>query len=108
MQSVNEVNASNFDQIVLQSKVPVVVDFFATWCGPCRQLGPILEKLSTEVSAKALVVKVNADDSSDLAAKYNVSGLPTLLFFKDGVVVERHAGLMSLSNLKATIEKHSS
>jgi thioredoxin 1 len=108
MPGVNEVNASNFDQVVLQSKLPVVVDFFATWCGPCRQLSPVLERLSTDVDGKALVVKVNADSSMELAAQYNVSGLPTLLFFKDGAIVDRHAGLMSLPDLKRTIEKHSS
>ncbi len=107
MQGVTEVNASNFDQVVLKSAVPVVVDFYATWCGPCRQLSPVLERLATDIGDKALVVKVNADDSIDLAAQYNVSGLPTLLFFKDGAVVHRHPGLMSLSDLKANIDKHS-
>lgn len=104
MQGVIEVNASNFDQTVLASAQPVLVDFYAPWCGPCRQLGPILERLATELSGKVTIVKVNADTSMDLAAKYNVSGLPTLLLFKDGAIVQRKAGLVSLTELKRACE----
>ena len=104
MQGVIEVNASNFDQVVLKSTLPVVVDFYATWCGPCRQLSPILERLATDLAGAAVVVKVNADDSMELAAQYGVSGLPTLLFFKDGAVADRKHGLVSIAELKRTVE----
>jgi thioredoxin 1 len=100
MQGVTELTASNFDGTVLESSQPVVVDFYATWCGPCRQMSPLLERLSAEYAGRVRVVKVNADSSMDLAAKYNVSGLPTLLFFKNGQIVERKAGLVPLGELK--------
>jgi thioredoxin 1 len=104
MQGVIEVNASNFDQVVLASSQPVVVDFYAPWCGPCRQLSPILERLSTDLTGKVTVVKVNADQCIELAAKYNVAGLPTLLFFKNGDIADRKAGLVSLNELKRICE----
>lgn len=103
MSRVTEVNATNFN-LVLESKLPVVVDFYAPWCGPCRQLAPILERFATDNDGQVLVVKINADESIDLAAQYGVSGLPTLLFFKDGAVKERQAGLMSGAELKRKVE----
>ncbi len=104
MKGVTEVTASTFDQVVLQSDKPVVVDFYATWCGPCKQLGPIMKQLATDVGGEAVVVKVNADDCIDLAATYNVSGLPTIMFFNKGAEVERHAGVLSLTELKRKID----
>ena len=105
MQGVIEATATTFDQLVLEERnLPVIVDFYATWCGPCRQLSPILERLSQDFAGQVKIVKVNADECIDLAASYNVSGLPTLLFFKDGVLIDRNPGLMSLSNLKTAIE----
>jgi len=104
MQGVIPVNASNFDQVVLKSNLPVVVDFYATWCGPCRQLSPILDRLATELNGKAVVVKINTDESMDLAAQYGVSGLPTILFFKNGDVADRKTGLVGLAELKRICE----
>ena len=89
------VSSSDFDKKVLQSKTPVVVDFFAAWCGPCRQLGPIFDQVSQEVGSSCNMVKVNIDDDRDLAIKYGVSSIPTLLFFKDGQVVSKETGFMS-------------
>lgn len=105
MQGVTELNASNFDRAVLESTQPIVVDFYAPWCGPCRQLSPLLDRLAAEYAGRVTVVKVNADSSMDLAAKYNVSGLPTLLFFKNGQIAERKAGLVPLGELKRICEK---
>ncbi|NLZ55997.1 MAG: thioredoxin, partial [Clostridiaceae bacterium] len=78
------VNEKNFEQEVLKNDKPVVVDFYADWCGPCRMLAPILEQLDAAVAGKAVVAKLNVDENQQLAAKYNVMSIPTLIFFKDG------------------------
>ena len=103
---VQEINVDNFTEEVINSDKLTVVDFFATWCGPCRKLGPILEEVETELGDKVNFQKIDTDDNIDAAKEYQVSGLPTLLVFKDGEVVERMVGLMPKSSVITNIEKH--
>ena len=103
---VQEINVDNFTEEVINSDKLTVVDFFATWCGPCRKLGPILEEVETELGDKVDFKKIDTDDNIDAAKEYQVSGLPTLLVFKDGEVVERMVGLMPKSSVITNIEKH--
>ena len=92
MSSLLQVNANNFNESVLNAEKPVIVDFWAEWCGPCKVLGPVLEELSGEVADKATIVKLNLDESRDLAAKYGIRGIPTMVFFKGGEVVSTLVG----------------
>lgn len=85
-------NSANFDAEVLKSDIPVLVDFWAPWCGPCRALGPVIEELATELESKAKVAKINVDDERELAQKYNVMSIPTLIVFKNGEVAETAVG----------------
>ena len=101
-----DVTESTFETEVLQAEVPGVVDFAAKWCGPCRKLAPILEEVETELSAKAKFAKINTDDNLEAAKQYQVSGLPTLMIFKNGEPVERLVGLMPKSSIITNIEKY--
>lgn len=106
MSNVLELTDTNFEQEVLHSEVPVVVDFWATWCGPCRKLGPVMDEISTNYEGKVKFAKVNTEDNLEYAKKYSISGLPTLLIFKNGEPVERMAGLMPKSTIVSNIEKY--
>lgn len=88
-----EITDATFDELVLKSKKPVVVDFWAAWCGPCRMVGPIIEELSHEYEGKAVVGKVDVDVHQQYAAKYGVRNIPTVLVFKDGEIVNRQVGV---------------
>ncbi len=103
---VLEINNDNFDREVISHNGIVVVDFFANWCGPCRKLGPILEEVEQELASKVKFAKINTDDNLEMAKKYQVSGLPTLMVFKNGEAVERLVGLMPKSSIITNIEKH--
>lgn len=86
MANLTSVTSANFDQEVMNSDKPVLVDFWAEWCGPCKALSPVLDEIATEMSGKANIVKVNVDHASDLAQKFGIRGIPTLIFFKNGEV----------------------
>ena len=88
-----EITDSTFDEVVLQSEKPVLVDFWAAWCGPCRMVGPIIEELSKDYEGKAVVGKVDVDANQEFAAKYGVRNIPTVLVFQNGEVVGRQVGV---------------
>lgn len=88
-----EITDATFDEVVLKSNKPVVVDFWAAWCGPCRMVGPIIDEVSQEYEGKAVVGKVDVDSNQEFAAKYGVRNIPTVLVFKDGEIVNRHVGV---------------
>ena len=88
-----QITDASFDEVVLKSDKPVLVDFWATWCGPCRMLGPVIEELATEYEGRVVVGKVDVDNNQEFAAKYGVRNIPTVLEFKDGEVVGRQVGV---------------
>lgn len=99
-----QVNDNNFEQVVLKSDKPVIVDFWAEWCGPCRAIGPIIEELSKEYEGKALVVKLNTDENPVTPTNYGIRSIPTLLFFKNGQVVDKLIGAVPKPNIKAKLD----
>src|SRR5574344_448818 len=99
MSNALDITDSTFESEVLSSQTPVVVDFWAPWCGPCRKMGPILDEVSEELAGKIKVVKINTDENLKTAKEYSISGLPSLLVFKDGQAVERLVGLMPKSSI---------
>ncbi len=106
MSKAQEVNESNFDEEVLRHTAPVLVDFWASWCAPCRTLAPIIDATAAEFTGKVKVVKLNVDDNQSIAAKYAVMSIPTLVIFKDGKEAERSVGFISLKNLSDKLKSH--
>ena len=94
-----EATEANFDELVLKSTKPVIVDFWAEWCGPCRMIGPIVEEIGHEYADKALVVKVDVDSNNGIATKYGIRNIPTILFFKNGQVADKQVGAVPKSTL---------
>ena len=93
-----EVNDANFDEVVLKSDKPVVVDFWAEWCGPCRVIAPFIEEIAKEYEGKALVVKCDVDDSPGVSIKFGIRNIPTVMFFKDGQVADKQVGAVPKEN----------
>ncbi len=104
--SVISVTEKNFEAEVLKSPVPVLVDFWAQWCGPCKQLTPIIDELASELAGKLKVVKANVDEASELSAQYNIMSIPTLIVFKKGQAVDQFVGAMGKTQLLAKVQPH--
>ncbi|MCC5835238.1 MAG: thioredoxin [Opitutales bacterium] len=103
MASIQNLNESEFDSTISGASVPVVVDFWAPWCGPCRTIGPILEQLAEEMGDQVQVTKVNVDENQGIAQRFNVRAIPTILFFKDGELKDQVVGLVQKDALKSKI-----
>ena len=103
MASYIDVNEADFEAAVLKSDVPVLVDFWAPWCGPCRAISPVVEAIGEEYAGKVTVAKVNVDNNSEIAGKYEIRAIPTILIFKGGTVADTIVGLSSKEDLKAKI-----
>lgn len=99
-----QITESNFEAEVLQSPIPVLVDFWATWCGPCKMISPIVDQIATEMAGSAKVGKVNVDDNAALANRYNIRSIPTLLFFKNGELADTIVGATSKDNIVAHLK----
>ncbi len=105
MNNVTELNPSSFEAEVLRADLPVVVDFYADWCGPCKMLAPFLDQLAAEYQGRIKFVKVNVDVAVDLAARYEVTGVPTLAVFRNGELVDTVVGLLPPKALKSRLER---
>jgi thioredoxin 1 len=99
------VNDNSFEKTVLKSPLPVLVDFWAPWCAPCRMMGPIIDKIAAQYAGRLLVSKVDTDQNPDWAERYRVRGIPTLLFFSDGQVLNQQVGVVSYESLQQMVDR---
>ena len=105
MSKVMQFDSANFKGEVLDNPTPVLVDFWAPWCGPCKMIGPVIEELAADFDGKVKVGKVNVDDNQQLAAQFGIRGIPTVMLFKGGEAVESFVGLQQKTDLAAALEK---
>ncbi len=101
-----EFTEANFDELALKSDKPVLVDFWAEWCGPCRMVGPIVEEISNEYDGKAIIGKVNVDENPNISSKYGIRNIPTILFLKNGEVVDKSVGAVPKNILTDKLDNH--
>ncbi|MGH2622424.1 MAG: thioredoxin [Sphingobacterium sp.] len=99
-----EITDSNFDEVVLKSDKPVLIDFWAEWCGPCRAVGPLVDEISSEYEGKAVIGKVNVDNNPDISVRYGIRNIPALLYFKNGEIVDKQIGAAPKSILVEKLE----
>jgi len=104
--SISNINEADFEDYVIKSDTPVLVDYWAEWCGPCKLIGPILEDISSDYEGKLKIVKVNVDDNQDIAKTYGIRGIPTLMLFKEGNVEATKMGAVSKSQLAAFLDQN--
>ena len=102
-ENIQELDSANFENAVKDTSTPVVVDFWAPWCGPCKAIAPILEEIAEEMGDQVKICKVNVDNNSDIATQYEIRAIPTILLFKNGEVAETIVGLTSKDDLKAKL-----
>lgn len=105
MSVVQKTDQASFEGDVLKASKPVLVDFWAEWCGPCRTLGPVLDEVANEIGETATIYKVNVDENSELAQKYGIRGIPTMIFFKDGEAAKTLVGVQPKEEIKKTLEE---
>lgn len=99
------ITKSNFEKEVISSEIPVVLDFWATWCGPCKMLSPILDELAAEYSDRARICKVNVDDEPELSARFGIASIPTLIFFRNGEILKKTVGYREKNELEEMLKE---